>query len=36
MIALSSLVKFAADLSADLSWGWRAMLLIRNSLGGDG
>jgi hypothetical protein len=36
MIALSSLLKFAADLSADLSWGWRAMLLIRNSLGGDG
>ena len=32
MSALSSLVNFAADLSS----GWRAMILIRNSLVGDG
>ena len=31
MSALSSLFRFAADLSADLLSGWRAMLLIRNS-----
>jgi hypothetical protein len=31
MSALSSLLRFAADLSADLLSGWRAMLLIRDS-----